>query len=203
MNEDKNNAFFNFILTLGDLILLNILFIIFSLPIITIGASCCSLYSVIKQIHFKTDSYLTKEFLAEFKNNFKNSTIIWIVFLTSLIPLRLLSYCFVNNFDNFLFLVIYIFIFIYFLFTLIYVFPLQATFSNTPFNIIKNSLITALKHLPYTIILCVTTYSPFAITWLLPQYLYITFIYWILIGFSITTYCSVIVTTQIFKEYID
>ena len=47
----------------------------------------------------------------------------------------------------------YIFIITVYVFTLLYAFPLQAVFINTPAAIIRNALLTAVKHLPQTILL--------------------------------------------------
>lgn len=203
MNFSSENKFFRAITFVGDFIFLNILFVLFSIPIVTIGASYTALYTVIKSRLKDEESYVFKDFLTSFKSNFKNSTLIWTLVLITLIPLYLISSYFVNNMDNLIVIALYMFVLICFLFTLIYVFPLQATFINTPLNIIKNSFLTSLNHLPMTILLCITTYTPIAITLLSPKYIYFSFPYWLLIGFSIMCLCSILVTNQIFNEYIE
>ncbi|WP_096816863.1 YesL family protein [Lactococcus fujiensis] len=78
-----------------NLVLLNILFILTSLPIITVGASLCALQTSIQNILHKKDSSITKNYLRIFKANFKNSTLFYLVtiFLTGIMYLdfRLIS----------------------------------------------------------------------------------------------------------------
>ena len=67
-----------------DLILLNFLWIIFSIPVITIGASTCAAYYVtLKLVDGKENPEgfalvdVIKLFLKGFKQNFKQGTILW------------------------------------------------------------------------------------------------------------------------------
>ena len=58
---------------------LNILWFIFSIPIFTIGASTTALYSVTLKIVRNEEGNLTKDFIKSFKQNFKQSTSVWII----------------------------------------------------------------------------------------------------------------------------
>ncbi|MFT8322010.1 MAG: YesL family protein, partial [Bacillus sp. (in: firmicutes)] len=76
-----NNPVIRILSRIVDLILLNCLFILFSLPIITIGASVTALYSVTIKITKSEDSHIWKNFITSFRKNFKQSTIIWLMAL--------------------------------------------------------------------------------------------------------------------------
>ena len=59
---------------LADLILLQLAFLVTSLPIVTIGAGISALYSVSKKLKADSVSYTLPAYWAAFKENFKTST---------------------------------------------------------------------------------------------------------------------------------
>lgn len=204
MNDDigLKNKFFDFMSKLGDLIFLNVLFIIFCIPIFTIGASISALLLSIKKVLANEESYVYKDFISEFSNNFKSSTSIFVVLCLIFIPFFIISSYFANNLNNIFIIMFYIIAIIALTFSFIFVFPLQITFENTTLHYIKNSFLTSLKHLPFTIILIISVFSPLTITWLIPQYFFYTFGYWVMIGFSLQALCTIAITNIVFKEYL-
>ena len=78
---DMDNPVFRTISKLVDLIWLNIIFIIFSLPVVTIGASVTALMSVTMKMARDREGYMWAGFWKSFKENFKQSTIIWIIMI--------------------------------------------------------------------------------------------------------------------------
>ena len=64
-----------------DMVCLNILWLICSIPIITIGASTAALYTVMLKMVKNEEGYIFRGFFKAFKSNFKQSTIMWIVIL--------------------------------------------------------------------------------------------------------------------------
>ncbi len=66
-----------------DLLVLNIMFIVFSLPVVTIGAALTAMYAVsLKSVRYG-DGYVAKRFLEAFKDNFKQATLAWLIILTA------------------------------------------------------------------------------------------------------------------------
>ena len=76
-----DNPVWRFIGKLGDLIILNVLWLITSIPIVTIGASTTALYYVTLKLVRDEDGYTIRSFFKSFKENFKQSTIIWLIML--------------------------------------------------------------------------------------------------------------------------
>ena len=64
---------------LADLMWLNALFIITSLPVFTIGAAAAALYYESMRVVQGEESYITRDFFKAFKNNFKQATAVWMV----------------------------------------------------------------------------------------------------------------------------
>lgn len=197
-----NSIFSTFMSKLGDFIVLNLLFIITCIPIFTIGTSCCALYRSIQNCIIQDHPYAVREYLKIWKENFKQATFLWMLYLFAAFALGAFTRYFVFHMDHFILVVAYLTCFLLFTFTLIYIFPLQATFINTPFAIIRNSLLFSLQKLPLTLLLFITTFIPAVITWQLPQYFYITILYWLFAGFSLCALFSVIITQRAFRNYL-
>lgn len=66
---------------LVDILLLGIYWLICSIPIITIGASTTALYYAVHKVIYQGRGYVTPEFFHSFKDNFKQATLSWLVFL--------------------------------------------------------------------------------------------------------------------------
>ena len=78
---DTDGLLMRVLTKIADTVWLNILFLICSIPIFTIGASITALYYVSFKTIKDEEGYITKDFFRSFKENFKQSTIIWIVLL--------------------------------------------------------------------------------------------------------------------------
>lgn len=198
-----DHPFFIFMNKLGDFILLNILFILTSLPVITIGASMTALYTSMDRISQNEEAYIIQSYFQYFTQNFKKATILWITYLLAALPIAFSS-SWLSVYGNAhpLYYIPYIFYLMVFSFTLLYTFPLQATFENTVLRLLCNSLLTALRHLPSTILLMFLFYIPITFTLLFPEIFYITFLFWTMIGFSFLVFFTGYFYRSIFRQYI-
>ena len=64
-----------------ECMLLSILWVVTSLPVITIGASTTALYYAVVKVIRNNEGYVWGEFWNGFRTNFKQATIIWLVAL--------------------------------------------------------------------------------------------------------------------------
>lgn len=148
-----------FLYWIADIFILNILWIIFSLPIFTIGASTTALYYSMMQRQRRDESYIHKNFIKAFKENFKQSTILWLIMI--LVALVLFADLRIGLFFNInqnlligkIFIVVSVILMIPYLFVLLYIFPIQAKFENTIKDNLKNAILMAIGHLGYTLLL--------------------------------------------------
>ena len=76
-----DNKFFEALGKISNTVILNLLCIVSCIPIITIGASVTATYFVAMQIVKDEESYIIKEFIKRFKENFIISTKIWIIMM--------------------------------------------------------------------------------------------------------------------------
>ena len=80
MDRLFNNRFIDGISKLTDILLIGFYFLACSIPIFTIGASATALYYAAHKCIFKGRGYTT-EFFHSFKDNFKQSTLSWLIFI--------------------------------------------------------------------------------------------------------------------------
>ena len=74
----------NFISTVADLIIVNILFIICSIPIVTVGAAYSAKYYVSMKIIRGEGTGVFIPFFKAFGKNFKQATIVWLIMLVAI-----------------------------------------------------------------------------------------------------------------------
>ncbi len=67
------------LMKIGDCICLSVLWLVFSLPIITIGASSAALYAAVHHCLRRGGAGIWKKFWNSFKENFKRSTLAWLI----------------------------------------------------------------------------------------------------------------------------
>ena len=73
---NMDNKFFTVMGRVADLIMLNVVFLICCLPIVTIGASLTALHYVTLKMARNEESYIIRSFFKSFKQNFKQATVI-------------------------------------------------------------------------------------------------------------------------------
>ena len=72
------------LMKIGDLLCLSVLWLVFSLPIFTIGASSAALYAAVYHCLRRNEAGIWKHFWNAFRENFRRSTLAWLVELAVL-----------------------------------------------------------------------------------------------------------------------
>ena len=137
-----------------DLMIMNLIFIFTSIPIFTIGVNYTALYYVTLKMVKNEESYVFKSYWKSWRQNFKQATGIWLIFL--FIGVFLVMDIFLVNQmtgpSTYLRYVFFVILFIWGM-VLTYVFPVLSRFDNTVKQTIKNSLLMSIRHLPWTIVM--------------------------------------------------
>ena len=79
-----DNPFFNFMGKLGDVVLLNVTWIVCCLPVATIGASTTALFYVARKICLDEDYRVWHDFFHSFRANWRQATLFWLGLLVLL-----------------------------------------------------------------------------------------------------------------------
>lgn len=199
-----NKGFWGWVSKIVDLVVLNILFLVCCIPIVTIGASFTALYGVTKKMVDDQEGYMIRSFFKQFKENFKQSTIMWIiVFVFLAIPSINL---YLGNFiwegiSQSLFNGLMILTIIIALFVMQYALTLQSTFENTVKNTLKNAFIMSIMNLPWSILITILTLSPFLTIAFLTKYLGIELFAMLLLWFSGVAYINSFMFNRIYRKY--
>ena len=183
---------------MADLMWLNVLTLLCCLPIVTIGASLTAMNYMALKIARNEECYITRGFFKSFKENFKQSTIIWLGLLIGYIFFGFDLYIFYKNPDKYnlylkmivlLFVVVWSFVFMH-------IFPYISHFKSSTKDTIKNSLVIALTHIVKTVFMIAI--SIFPVVWAFGQYKLVPFVF--LIAFAFCAFVNSIWLVKIYDE---
>lgn len=156
MNSFLNpeNPVMEFLRKLSDIVILNAIFILSCIPILTIGAAVTSLYTVTFQIAKLEDPHIWQAFWSAFRRNFRQSTLIWVICF-AVIALLCLDFLFLqaqsSPFAAYVQMAIWMVTFL-FASVIHYIFPVVSHFICTTGQYWKNALLMCLAHFPYTLL---------------------------------------------------
>lgn len=201
---DMNNPFFQFLGRVADLMILNIIFLITCIPIVTIGAAWTSLYYVTLKMVRNEESYIVRSYFKSFKENFKQATVMWLIVLVLLV-LLFFDYRIISVMETSLNQVIQVgltAVGLVLAMMLSYLFPLLSKFYNSIKHTFTNALLMSIRHLPQTIIMIVITVAAVVVTFLTNW----TFVYgtlvWLMCGFATIALANSWFLVKIFDKYI-
>lgn len=164
---DIDGPLIQFLSKMADLMWLNILTMICCIPVITAGASLTALHYMALKIARNEEGYITRGFFKAFKDNFVQSTIIWCLFLLVAAVLAI-DYRIMTTTDveisNVIQMLILSFAMLT-LFTFIFVFPVQAKFSNPIRRTIWNAFMFSILQFPKTILMVILYALPYVIVY--------------------------------------
>ena len=193
---DMEGFLYKISMVLADIFLLSFLWLIFSIPIITIGASTTAVYYVCTKKAAESDAYVLKGFLKSFKENFLISTL-------SFVSLALVGGGLWINFHaltqvdlgilQFPARVALSLVLLQMIFVAMYVFPIISRFNMTVFGALKSALYLANGHLLLTISNLVLFATVCIIT------IWIPFLFIFIPG--IFAYFSAILFVRIFRKH--
>lgn len=201
---DPDNVIVRGFIKLGYIWVLNILWLITSLPIVTIGASTTALVYSCMKLH-DDDGYPWKNYLHSFKENFLQATVIWIAYAavgaTLLFGLFFWNqrglYTAEGNFNVQWALVLALCI--VYLISIEWVFAIQSKFVNTVGNTIHFALVLPYKHLKETLLMLIMIVAAIylnATTFFVVNYFTIS------VGIGLMAYLFAVYYRNVFKVYI-
>ena len=176
-----------FLRTMFDLMVLNGLWFLCSLPLVTIGPATCALYSVTLKLARDEDASAVKGFFLAFRDNLKAGFLLELMALVLGVVAGVDAWFALQQTGLFqtVYLVVAVIIGAVFLTFLCYTFPLQAMFRNSLKVQIKNAFALAFVSPVKTIMLWLITLFPIAAALLLPRNIVgiLGFLY-LMVGFS-------------------
>jgi uncharacterized membrane protein YesL len=192
-------GFVNTLTFFGDIVILNLLFLLCSIPIITIGASAAACYAGVSRTLQKRETGLVfRAFFADFRAAFRQSTAGWLLELLVLAILAgdlwfAVAY---SEPNNTFFLIFAIVVGAVVLLASLWFYPLVARFQNSLSGQLKNSFLLAFAQFPRTLLALLV----WALFLGVPILFFDVFIYfgwfWLAGGLSLPMY----LTAKIFRQ---
>ena len=176
-----------------DLMIINFLFLISCIPVVTVGAAICGMMKVCQGIVTGDERGTWNTYWTGFKNSFKQATIVWLCVLVvaaSLFCYWLLITNFCRGTLAIILLIVMAVIAIICLSLVVYLFPLIARYENTLREHVKNAGILAITRLLLTPLLIVFSAAPFLLPLISLQAFMQTLIFWVIFGFSFLCYMA-------------
>lgn len=189
---------------LTELVFLNVVFLIFCIPIFTIGTAVTALYRSIFLFRNGNGSGTVRDFLKAFRQNLKKATVVFLLLLPFLLIIfyealtAMTQTATVTTFVRFMRLLQII------LLTAVasYAYPLQAQFENRPLTTVKNALCMMMIHFPATLIMTASNLVFPVMLILNATFLIRIFPFWLFLGFSVTAWFNAFFLEKIFKRYL-
>lgn len=166
------NKFFRIAGKVVDGFYVSVLWLLFSIPIVTLHTASVALYYTVHKSLHGDRGYIWQNFWGAFKSNFKQTTKIWLVMLCTLAFLFAdyrITYIAVEQGMPFRFLC-YVFLFFMFFWAAwdIVLFAYSARFENSMKDTMKNAAVIALLHLPWSLLMIVLLLAVLLAIYLVP-----------------------------------
>ena len=197
------NPFIQFLVRVGDLMILNVLFILCSAPVVTLGASLTALHRVTQNMLFEQEEPLLKAFFRAFRQNFKQSTLAWLVELVVIVSLVCDVLLVMAYFDGGLAKAMYILVAVLAILVagvFSYLMPLIARYENGMRQQVNNAVVLAIIKLPKTVLLTLLNLLPVILLLISVPVFVQTLIFWVIIGFAFVSFLTSSILKPVFQQ---
>ena len=195
-----------FLSRVADLVILNILWLVCCIPVVTIGASTTAMYHVIRHWQKDSVSSIMRDFFQSFKEDFKQATPVYLILLIPTVAV-VMNAMLIFNPDNSAAVPSYLLV-IWFISALIllfissFVYPVMAFFADSIFKTLRNAMVLALANLPRTILISILNLLPVILLFVNLSFFLQSSIFWLLIGGALVAYLNMSILKPVFKKLV-
>lgn len=195
-----------FLSRVADLVILNILWLVCCIPVVTIGASTTAMYHVIRHWQKDSVSSVVRDFFQSFKEDFKQATPVYLILLIPTAAV-VMNAMLIFNPENSAAVPSYLLV-IWFISALIllfissFVYPVMAFFADTIFKTLRNAMVLALANLPRTILISILNLLPVILLFVNLSFFLQSSIFWLLIGGALVAYLNMSILKPVFKKLV-
>lgn len=186
---------------MADLLWLNLLTLLLCIPIVTAGAALTALnFCCLKMVRGE-EGYITKDYFRSFKENFGQSTILWIIILlvggVLAFDVKFLFFSELASDPSTIIVAGILVACILYIFTLLYIFPVQSHFVNSVGKTLRNSFLMSIMALPRSVLMLIVWCIPTVVMY----YFQTLFLLGLLFWFSLPAYISALLYNKTFKKF--
>ena len=195
-----------FLSRVADLVILNILWLVCCVPVVTIGASTTAMYHVIRHWQKDSVSSIVRDFFQSFKEDFKQATPVYLILLIPTVAV-VMNAMLIFNPENSAAVPSYLLV-IWFISALIllfissFVYPVMAFFADSIFKTLRNAMVLALANLPRTILISILNLLPVILLFVNLSFFLQSSIFWLMIGGALVAYLNMSILKPVFKKLV-
>ena len=193
-----DSPFINWVNRMGRIVILNLLWAITSIPLLTIGASTAAMYRIAISLAEKSeDLRIFMDYFTAFRTNLKQGTLVMLIVLNLLL-------LFSGRLGTSIFIYIVCFVPVPpVLFILAYVFAYIALFEDKPMRTIINSAIISIANLPKTILMVILNLLPLILCLFATELFLRLLFVWLLFAFALIAYLNSKLLLKAFRPYLN
>ena len=189
---------------IADLFILNVIYLVTCLPVVTIGAAGTAMYTVCFRLGTAREGSLVKDYFRAFRDEFRQATLVWLFLLLfgAASCVNIILVLGTGGWMHYLFFPFVLFLVVV-LMMVSYAFPLMSQFRNDTKSVLKNALIFSVAYLPRTVLIVVINVFPWALL-LTNLYLFLQVGFlWIAIYFAAAAYINTRLLKKVFAPYME
>lgn len=202
LNLSSDSKIMQFLNRLGELILLNLCFVLCCLPVVTVGAASAALYTVCTRYGTEREGAIYSLFFRSFRSSLKQGIVLWLLELLLCIISTYFALLFFLQGDGTHFAFIPFLVLLGLVLVVFgYVYPLLGQFENTLGGTFRNAVILSLGYLPRSIVVAAINAAPLVMMAVNPELFMRIGIFWAFLFFSGAAYLNSRILKPVFQPY--
>ena len=191
---------------LTNLVVLNLLYLVFCIPIVTIGPATAALHYVTLKYAANEEDRVWAPFIHSFRQNLKQGILVGLIATAVGVFLAFdlyWIYQMVNAgqaFDKVVLVLASLACIVYLMMTA-YIYPLLAHYDNSLKQMFRTAIILAIRHLPATLCMAVISAAPIILLMYTPTTFMVSLTFYFFIGFAAIAFLHDKLIHRIFLQY--
>ena len=191
---------------LTNLVVLNLLYLVFCIPIVTIGPATAALHYVTLKYAANEEDRVWAPFIHSFRQNLKQGILVGLIATAVGVFLAFDLYWIyqvVNAgqaFDKVVLVLVSLACIVYLMMTA-YIYPLLARYDNSIKQMFRTAIILAIRHLPATLCMAVISAAPIILLMYTPTTFMVSLTFYFFIGFAAIAFLHDKLIHRIFLQY--
>lgn len=202
---NPDSPLMSFLTRLADLVILNLLWLVCCVPVVTIGASTTAMYHVLRHLQDGGVTSITRDFFQSFKSDFKQATLVYLVLLIPTVAVVMNAWILSGQSSDVVPVyvrAIWMVSVLLLTFVVSFVYPVMAYFEDTVWKTLRTAAVLAVARLPRTILISILNLLPIIVMFVSFAFFLQSSIFWLLIGGSLIGYLNMLILKPVFKKLI-
>lgn len=200
---DPDSPIMSFLARVADLVILNVLWLLCCLPVVTAGASTTAMYHVVRHLQEESISSVTRDFFRSFKSDFRQATPVYLLLLIPTAAVVMNAWILSAQSSDVVPVyvrAIWMVSALMLTFVVSFVYPVMAYFDDTVWKTLRTAAVLAVAKLPRTVLISAINLLPIIMLFVSLPFFLRSSIFWLLIGGSLTAYLNMLILRPVFKK---